>query len=492
MYNRKIKLIRALLGHERMSSAELMDKLDISQRTLRNEVKEINEILRQENVGIYSSNTGGYYLKAEEKQNVQKVLDRMIRKSKNVILPETPDERFLFGFTTLFFEKRPISIQRTAEKLFVSKTAMLQTKKEIQDACRWYHGLTIEVSSKGSRITGPEKIRRHALAEIMNYYTYGAILMERVITFLFGSEKYEDYIALYKALPAILQQYGYRLIDKEIEGFALDIFVSLMRREKGFELEEDAGDYETWPCVEEICRFLEKKEYDIPKQERSYMAECLRAKRILYTQGKTYEVPEEYTEITKEFLEIVDRKYHTDYRNNEELFTRLSVHIGKMIERIEQGYFETNPTLENVLEYYEREVRMAEELNQILQEKYQFIANVHEICYVAIYLKAYDFQRLKAVILCDIGESFADNMARQITDYCGEKIHILEKMSLAEYRLDPVPVDLVISGSRVYGVEFPKKTKIIYVDYLLKEENLKAIQEYLMKEGTDYDKDDCN
>lgn len=392
----------------------------------------------------------------------------------------------------MFFEKRPISIQRTAEKLFVSKTAMLQTKKEIQDACRWYHGLTIEVSSKGSRITGPEKIRRHALAEIMNYYTYGAILMERVITFLFGSQKYEDYIALYKALPAILQQYGYRLIDKAIEGFALDIFVSLMRREKGFELEEDVGDYETWPCVEEICRFLEKKEYDIPKQERSYMAECLRAKRILYTQGKTYEVPEEYTEITKEFLEIVDRKYHTDYRNNEELFTRLSVHIGKMIERIEQGYFETNPTLENVLEYYEREVRMAEELNQILQEKYQFIANVHEICYVAIYLKAYDFQRLKAVILCDIGESFADNMARQITDYCGEKIHILEKMSLAEYRLDPVPVDLVISGSRVYGVEFPKKTKIIYVDYLLKEENLKAIQEYLMKEGTDYDKDDCN
>lgn len=104
MYNRKIKLIRALLGHERMSSAELMDKLDISQRTLRNEVKEINEILRQENVGIYSSNTGGYYLKAEEKQNVQKVLDRMIRKSKNVILPETPDERFYLDLPLCFLK----------------------------------------------------------------------------------------------------------------------------------------------------------------------------------------------------------------------------------------------------------------------------------------------------------------------------------------------------------------------------------------------------
>ena len=83
-------------------------------------------------------------------------------------------------------------------------------------------------------------------------------------------------------------------------------------------------------------------------------------------------------------------------------------------------------------------------------------------------------------------------MERQITDYCGKKIQILKKMSLAEYRLNPLPVDLVISGSRVYGVKFPQKTKIIYVDYLMKEEDLKAIQEYLMKEGTDYDKDDCN
>ena len=47
--------------------------------------------------------------------------------------------------------------------------------------------------------------------------------------------------------------------------------MSVLCGEKRIELEEDAGDYETWPCVEEICRFLEKKEYDIPKQERSYM-----------------------------------------------------------------------------------------------------------------------------------------------------------------------------------------------------------------------------
>lgn len=54
-------------------------------------------------------------------------------------------------------------------------------------------------------------------------------------------------------------------------------------------------------------------------------------------------------------------------------------------------------------------------------------------------------------------------------------------MSLAEYRMHPLPVDLLISSSRIYNVKLPEKTKIIYVDYLLKEEDLKNIQEFLLR-----------
>lgn len=47
-------------------------------------------------------------------------------------------------------------------------------------------------------------------------------------------------------------------------------------------------------------------------------------------------------------------------------------------------------------------------------------------------------------------------------------------MSLAEYRLHPLSADLLTSGSRIFNVELPKKTKIIYVDYLLKEEEIQS------------------
>ncbi len=481
MYNRKIKLIRALIGNEKISSVELMNKLQISQRTLRAEIKEINDILKRKDAGIYSSNMGGYYIKQEEKETVQIVLDYMIEQSKMVIFPETPDERFLFTFVWLFFSKKPVSIQKAAENLYVSKTSMLQTKNQIQDACRWYHGLYLETANRGMRIQGKEENLRHVLAEIMNYRTYGSILMERVITFQFGVEKYEDYISIYKILPAILKKNGYRLIDKEIEGLALDIFLSLMRRIHGFDLYENADEYNKNDCIEEICSYLEALGYSIPLAEKVFMEGCLGVKRILYTLGQDNKVAEEYVAVTEEFLNLTDRRYHTDYRKNQDLFKKLSVHIMKMIDRIQKGYFEINPALNDILDNYGHEVEMAEQINGILQNRYQLTANVHEICFIATYFRAYSFRKIKAVVLCDIGESFADNMIRQITDYCGEKIQILDKMSLAEYRINPLPVELIISSFRVYDVKLLENTKIIYVDYLLKEEQLKSIQEFLLK-----------
>ena len=483
MYNRTIKIIRTLVGHEKMSSVELMDKLKISQRTLRAEIKEANKFLQRENVFIHSSSTGGYYVKQEDRAQVQKVLDAIIEESKRVIFPETPDERFLFGISWLFFLNEPVSIQKLAEKLYVSKTAMLQTKKQIQDTIRWYHGLFLESGKKGMWISGNERIKRHALAEILNYRTYGSILMERVITFLFGSEKYEDYILLYHQLPQILSEHGYRLIDKAIEGFALDIFISLMRTDKQFVLEEQMDDISCEnACVESICAVLCEMGYHVGGRDQLFLEECLSAKRVLYVLGKDYHIPEEYLLITDGFLDRVDRRFHTDYQNNPELLSRLSVHIMKMIKRIQQGYFETNPVLEDILNSYERDVEAAYELNKILEEKYHIKANIHELCYIAIYLRAYYERRLKAVVLCDIGESIADNMMRRINDYCGDRIEILNKMSLAEYRLNPLPVDLLISTARVYNVNLSKKTKVIYVDYLMNEENLKDIQEYLLQD----------
>ena len=477
MYSRKIRLLRAIVENESFSSQELMEKLSIGQRTLRSEISELNEMLRKANVSIHSGSGGGYYVKSSEKPAIQKYLEGMIRQSKRIVLPETSNERFLFGFTWLFFRREPVSIQRAAEKLCASNTAVLHTKKQIQDTLTWYPGLQLETGTRGMWINGSEAEKRHSLAQFINYSTFGSIMMERIITFLFGAGPYEDYMTLYRGLPEILAAHGCRLIDKSIEGFALDLFITLMRTENGFLVEEQA--FPVCPCIEAVAELAEKVGYSLSVRDQAYLAECLSAKRILYTLGKT--APKEYTDTTREFLTAVDEEFGTEYRHSPELCGKLSVHIQKMLLRIQGGYFETNTILEEVFSRYGREMEMAQRVNCILDKRYGITANIHEISYIAIYLRAYSSRKLKALILCDLGEGIADNMVRQITHYCGEGIQILGISSLTEYRMNPLAVDILISPSRIYNVRLPEKTKVFYVDYLLKETQLKKIQDYLLK-----------
>ena len=481
MNNRKIKLLRFLLGNEKVSSNELMEKLRISQRTLRADVRGINNVLKKEQISVHSSSSGGYYLKEEEKLVVQNVLEEMIYQSKCIIFPETLEERCLFAFVCLFFEKKPISIQRLAEKLYVSKTSMQQTKHEMMQIVRWYHGIWLENDVHGIRICGREECKRHVLTEILNYRTYGSILMERVITFQFGREKYLFYISLYKALPEMLCHHGYRLIDKAIEGFSLDIFLGLMRKEKGFELENAELTSKNSAFIEELDLFLGKQGYWLDEKEKIYFEKCLEAKRVLVSSEATCEVSDTIRKLTGEFLRDIDAQYKTNYQHNKELRKRMEIHIQKMVLRLSQNYFEHNPVLEELLTEYEPEMKMAERMNVYLQAYFQLQANVHEIGYIAMYFRAYLSKRVKAIVLCDIGESVADYMIRQIADYCGETLEIIDKMSLAEYRLNPKPVDILISSSRVYGVEISKQTTVLYVDYLIKEEQLKKLQSHLLR-----------
>ena len=85
--------------------------------------------------------------------------------------------------------------------------------------------------------------------------------------------------------------------------------------------------------------------------------------------------------------------------------------------RLSQNYFEHNPVLEELLTGYDPEMKMAERMNVYLQAYFQLQANVHEIGYIAMYFRAYLSKRVKAIVLCDIGESVDDYMIRQKDNY---------------------------------------------------------------------------
>lgn len=483
MKSRQVIMIRDLLHNEYVRPNEFMEKLNISLRTVRMEIHEINDLLKQKNIKIDSSSVRGYFIVKEEKNEFYEFLNNMILSLKKMEFPETPGERFLFTFIYLAFIKKTVSIQSLADIMYVSKTVMIKTIREIEEYLKSFNGLNIERTSKGLYFLGKEKNIRHILSETLNYKTYGSILMSKVLKFQFGESYSKLYEILQKELPIILYKNKLILIDKSVEGFLIDIFIMIYRNKTGFYL--TSVDNRHYPKVfEEIIKEIEdvlmQSHIKISEDDRNFLKECLLTKRVLYEKCDKLEPRKESIELTEQFLTIVDEKYNSAYLKNTELKEMLSIHIDKMLYRLEQGHFEHNACVKNAKALYKMETEMVDILDKLIFEKYGFNIQEEELGFIMLYLGAFAQAKIKAIMISDIGQSVAESMSKQINNYCGDKIEIVGIYSLNYLRQYSINVDVIFTPIRLFNVTLPSKTEVIYINYVLKEENIKRIQEFLM------------
>ena len=483
MKSRQVIMLRDLLNHEYVRPNEFVEKLNIGLRTVRMEIHEINDILKPKNIRINSSSARGYFVVKEERKQFNEFLNNMIVSLKKLELPETPGERFLFTFMYLTFIKEPISVQNIADIMYVSKTVMIKTINEIEEYLHSFNGLNIERTKKGLYFLGKENNIRHILSETLNYKTYGSILMYKVLKFQFGESYIKLYELLQKELPTILYKNNLILIDKSVEGFLLDIFILIYRNKAGLFLKSE--DNRKYPKVfEEIIKEIEelliKNDIRISEDDRNFLKECLLTKRVLYENCVKLEPRKESVELTEQFLSIVDAKYSSNYLKNLELKEMLSIHIDKMLYRLEQGHFEHNASVRNVKELYKIQTEMTTILYKLIFDKYGYKIQEEELGFIILYMGAFAQTKIKAIIISDIGQSVAASMTKQINNYCGDKIEIIGSFSLNYIRQFFIDVDVILTPIRLFNVTLPSKTKVIYINYVLQEENIKRIQEFLI------------
>lgn len=483
MRSRQVIMLRDLLHNEYVKPNEFMEKLNVSLRTVRMEIHEINSILKHKDIKINSSSAKGYFIVKEEKNQFYEFLNNMIISLKKVELPETPGERFLFTFIYLSFMKKAISVQNLADIMYVSKTVMIKTINEIEEYLQDFNGLNLLRTKRGLYFSGEEKNIRHILSETLNYKTYGSILMYKVLKFQFGESYIKLYQILQNELPSILYKNNLILIDKSIEGLLLDIFIMIYRNKAGFFLKSE--DNKNYPKIfEEVIKMIDEllieNNVKISENDKIFIKECILTKRVLYERCVRLEPRKESVELTEEFLSIVDKKYKTNYLNNLELKEMLSIHIDKMLYRLEQGHFEHNASVRNAKELYKLQTEMAYVLCKLVFDKYGYKIQEEELGFIILYMGAFAQTKIKAIIISDIGQSVASSMIKQINNYCGDKIEIIGSFSLNYIRQFGVDVDVIFTPIRLFNVTLPTKTKVIYINYVLQEESIKRIQKFLI------------
>lgn len=470
-----------LLQKDYVLSSEIKEKLSISIRTVRMEIHLLNDVLRSINISIHSSPKKGYYFYENDKQPAKLFLDKLIEQAKSSNLPETTNERFLFLLLYLaFLDDDYTTIKDLANIMYVSNTSIVNSLKEIDSYLKDFDDVKIQTSLRGIQLKGSEPVIRHILSETLNYRTYGSILMDKVLRFIFGEEYKDLYTYLQSHIINLLDKNQYYLIDKSIEGFILDVFISIKREEKAFYLNRKVIEGSKNKIIEDLRDLLKHRGILLNEENFSFLNECLGTKRFFYRNNPNKINQHIIKEMTKNFLLDVDESFNTTFFSNETLINKLSIHVEKLLLRLYQGHFEHNPVLQDIKKDYPQSMEMAKLINNYLFEHFQQIANEHELSYIAIYLVMPAEQVLNAVVISDIGEGIADNMIRQLKEHCGNKLKINGKITLSYLREHPVDVDLIITASRIFNVELPNHVQIIYVNYILKDIDIKRIQNLLL------------
>src|SRR5699024_6913196 len=124
--------------NEPLTSAQLSAVFNVSPKTIRNNIKELNPLLQRYDIQIYSVRGKGYLLKPNDK----KILNRFLQeydKNQHSIIPAEPEGRIHFLMEKLLFCSDYIKMEDLAAELFISRrseehTSELQSRFDL--VCR--------------------------------------------------------------------------------------------------------------------------------------------------------------------------------------------------------------------------------------------------------------------------------------------------------------------------------------------------------------------
>ena len=114
-----------LMTDEWISGRELSNKLNVSDRTIRKDIIELNDILNQYDSAILSERGKGYLLKSENRKYLLSTLNNNNR-------PDEKKNRIFEIIMMLAFFPDGVDLYDIEDELFISRTTLEKELKDIQ------------------------------------------------------------------------------------------------------------------------------------------------------------------------------------------------------------------------------------------------------------------------------------------------------------------------------------------------------------------------
>lgn len=444
--NNKKQIMLILIENDNpMTISKISSKLNVSPKTVRNYLDEIQmdfhnfntELIKKPNVGVYLN------LSKEEKSLLKEKLDLVV---DNIY---TSKYRQKYILKTLFKNRYTYTIQLFADDLYCSKNTILSDLVYVERWLKNHNLCLMKKQNQGLWIEGDESTFRSAM---MSLFHELKIEKDSISTKKTEELDYRlDYInhsKIKKFFPTlnfyviqnIIQEseekLGYYFTDQAFVNLIVHIAIALERikfdkkiymEEDNFEHIKENKEYDIakW-VVEELSKNFKLK---IPEKEIAYI--CLHMlgskiqQDISLDDYNTFINSQNdiYVEVAKEIISLVSDILNVDLSKDKVLLTGLIIHLRPTIVRLKNKLKLRNPLLQKIKEEYFSIFGATWSCNSIFEKNFNVSINEDEVGYISLHMAtAIDriTNKIKTIVVCSSGigtsQMVANRLGKQIPE----------------------------------------------------------------------------
>lgn len=459
-----------LLKKEPILIKDIASTINVSERTIRTDISNLNDYLIDKNAKIKLIRQKGYILDCEDEK---KIIDWWgnFNKTEGYSLLGSLKERQNYLFALLLNEQKYYSVYELMEHLCISKNTLYMYLKNIRKTLSNYNLKLINNTNTGFKVIGTEYDKRKAILDLflindLQSYLVGFTDLEKLFLTnidldllntleskylyslqLLNSDFYHKNIISTIALAIARVKEGLTINEISIEvpklmDHALDaIYLFLKEIENSFSI--------TLP-INEINYFILTLSINVPR---------------LIKNPKNH--PSESSIIVDELLTSIYETSNLNWTKDKILFEDLVNHIENFIKISSIDKERKNPILSTIINSFPFAYSLSLTHLGVIGKKYNIFFSEDEVGYIALHIagaierhKA-KTQQLNVIIVCGGGFAMSKIIESKINKKFPNKFNIKKTYSYAEFQLSNISdIDLTITT-----LPFTQEnTPTIYID----------------------------
>lgn len=473
---RDMEMMEYLKDYEAVELSSMADYLEVSVKTLKNQLKRLSETM--EKYGVTMQFLSGNRVIIEGREKFADIMSVSIPRFEMEF-----EKRFLL---LLVLHNDFLIIQDIADELLVSKS---YAEKQMTSIFKKYPEEILSQRHYGIRYAGTQDQRREMFVSILFPYIFGEDYTQALRQFhqlhfpIFDYFTEEQVKRAEEGLTKLRTMEWFRFTDESLQ--QLFLYLLFLARHGDGKSEEKptyvpekekpdfAGLYE-WLCV--MCHQLQLPESEEEIQYLYVLLLSLRKQKM----ANQEQIIEKMSYPIGEILRGIHEKLSVDLSEDAELIQGLSTHLYTTVLRgdhlnVESDFY----MVKSMKRQYPFGFEMAAITANFMADMYDLSMRDDELIYLAIHFQAAierlkdEGEKVRILIVCHFGSAagriIQSRMERRIPDVEITGIYSLQEFS----QMESPECDCIVTTERILKTELP----VIYVSLALPERELRKIAE---------------